>query len=306
MRLSYFWLLIFSLLASVSPVLSLSLPYSDGSPTFQRRTTPYFPPDPPSCPICERDYWNINSCAQACPVLANLSMVSGMGRERSTLREEGRRRIGLKLDFLGNLQPRRIHRCPQMRLHRHVPFCFPPMCRLVSTHSQPRSVGHQRLSKLRPDKPDMGIWWRWLVTHRCQQPARRLRVCFDNHRSRRLRRFRTSEFHLYFLTHSDFQWWISPGASRADHFYFHRDPSFHSRVVNTTLRCPRSHTFVYRGHSLLSICVICFPYPLTTCNDHDHVTTSNERTMLLLLYIESEEKRDGATCKRSAPDELRI
>ncbi|KAF9654371.1 hypothetical protein BDM02DRAFT_3182174 [Thelephora ganbajun] len=75
MRLSYFWFLIFSLLASVSPVLSLSLPYSDGSPTLQRRTTPYFPPDPPSCPICEKDYWNINSCAQACPVLANISMV---------------------------------------------------------------------------------------------------------------------------------------------------------------------------------------------------------------------------------------
>jgi len=75
MRLSYFWFLIFSLLASVSPVLSLSLPYSNGSPTLQRRDTPYFPPDPPSCPICEINYWNINSCAQACPVLANLSMV---------------------------------------------------------------------------------------------------------------------------------------------------------------------------------------------------------------------------------------
>jgi len=75
MRLSYFSFLIFSLLASVSPVLSLSLPYSDGSPTLQHRTTPYFPPDPPSCPICEKDYWNINSCAQASPVLANFSMV---------------------------------------------------------------------------------------------------------------------------------------------------------------------------------------------------------------------------------------
>lgn len=75
MRPSYFWLLIFGLLASVSPVLSLALPYSDGSPTLQHRTTPYFPADPPSCPICEADYWNINSCAQACPVLANLTMV---------------------------------------------------------------------------------------------------------------------------------------------------------------------------------------------------------------------------------------
>jgi len=75
MRLSYFWLLIFSLLASVSPVLSLSLPYSNGSPTLHHRTTPYFPPDPPSCPICERDYSSINSCAQASTVLANLTMV---------------------------------------------------------------------------------------------------------------------------------------------------------------------------------------------------------------------------------------
>jgi len=75
MRLSYFWFLIFSLLASVSPVLSLSLPYSDGSPTLQHRATPYFPPDPPSCPICEKDYWTINSCAQASPVLANFSMI---------------------------------------------------------------------------------------------------------------------------------------------------------------------------------------------------------------------------------------
>jgi len=75
MQFSYIWLLIFSLLASVSPVLSLSLPYGDGSPTLQRRTTPSFPPDPPSCPICEKDYWTINSCAQASPVLANFSMI---------------------------------------------------------------------------------------------------------------------------------------------------------------------------------------------------------------------------------------
>jgi len=75
MRFSYFWLLFFSLLASVSPVLSLWLPYSDGSPALRHRTTPYFPSDPPSCPICEKDYGTINSCAQACPVLANLSMI---------------------------------------------------------------------------------------------------------------------------------------------------------------------------------------------------------------------------------------
>ena len=75
MQLSYFLLSIFTLLAFVSPVLSLSLPYTPGSPTLQHRTTPYFPSDPPSCPICEKDYGTINSCAQACPVLANFSMV---------------------------------------------------------------------------------------------------------------------------------------------------------------------------------------------------------------------------------------
>jgi hypothetical protein len=75
MQLSYPWLLLFIILASVSPVLSLSLPYSDGSPTLQRRTTPYFPSEPASCPICEANYTNINTCAQACPVLANFTMV---------------------------------------------------------------------------------------------------------------------------------------------------------------------------------------------------------------------------------------
>jgi len=75
MRLSYLWLSIFSLLASVSPVLSLSLPRGAGSPTLQYRSTPYFPSDPPSCPICEKDYWTIDSCAQASPVLANFSMI---------------------------------------------------------------------------------------------------------------------------------------------------------------------------------------------------------------------------------------
>lgn len=36
---------------------------------------PYFPDDPPSCPICEKGYSSINSCAQAAPALANLSSV---------------------------------------------------------------------------------------------------------------------------------------------------------------------------------------------------------------------------------------
>jgi len=42
---------------------------------LERGAEPYFPDTPPSCPICEKDYPNINSCAQACPVLANFSMI---------------------------------------------------------------------------------------------------------------------------------------------------------------------------------------------------------------------------------------
>jgi hypothetical protein len=36
---------------------------------------PAFPSQPPSCPICAQNYGNIDSCAQAAPVLANVSMV---------------------------------------------------------------------------------------------------------------------------------------------------------------------------------------------------------------------------------------
>ena len=133
---SYFWLLIFGLLASVSPVLSLAFPYSDGSPTLQHRTTPYFPADPPSCPICESDYANINSCAQACPVLANLTTVCEYPRERWNLRARRVLTARAKLGFLlGDLQSRCFYRCPPMLLHRHIPFCFSSVCRLVSVYN---------------------------------------------------------------------------------------------------------------------------------------------------------------------------
>ncbi|KAI0056649.1 hypothetical protein BV25DRAFT_1831970 [Artomyces pyxidatus] len=36
---------------------------------------PYFPATPASCPICEQNYPSISSCAAACPVLANFSLV---------------------------------------------------------------------------------------------------------------------------------------------------------------------------------------------------------------------------------------
>jgi len=44
--------------------------------TIQRRTTPpVFPDYPPSCPKCAEHYPDIDSCAQAAPVLANFTMV---------------------------------------------------------------------------------------------------------------------------------------------------------------------------------------------------------------------------------------
>ena len=44
----------------------------------QDDSQPTFPDSPPSCPICAQNFGNIDSCAQAAPVLANFSMVSGM------------------------------------------------------------------------------------------------------------------------------------------------------------------------------------------------------------------------------------
>lgn len=41
----------------------------------QDGTSPEFPQNPPSCPLCEQNYANINSCAAAAPVFANFSMV---------------------------------------------------------------------------------------------------------------------------------------------------------------------------------------------------------------------------------------
>ncbi|KAK7447061.1 hypothetical protein VKT23_014272 [Stygiomarasmius scandens] len=46
-----------------------------GTPTVVKRTDPMFPPDPPSCPICQQNYDRINNCAEAAPVLANFSTI---------------------------------------------------------------------------------------------------------------------------------------------------------------------------------------------------------------------------------------
>ncbi|KAI0260977.1 hypothetical protein BC834DRAFT_831009 [Gloeopeniophorella convolvens] len=54
----------------------LSYPLSPVLPlVIRQQAQPFFPDSPSSCPICEQNYGSINSCAQACPVLANFSSV---------------------------------------------------------------------------------------------------------------------------------------------------------------------------------------------------------------------------------------
>ncbi|ESK93286.1 hypothetical protein Moror_14549 [Moniliophthora roreri MCA 2997] len=50
-------------------------PLAHGVDLSRRTTEPYFPDTPPSCPICEKNYGNIQNCAEAAPVLANFSMI---------------------------------------------------------------------------------------------------------------------------------------------------------------------------------------------------------------------------------------
>ncbi|CAA7262028.1 unnamed protein product [Cyclocybe aegerita] len=68
------FLTIFALFAFLSLQISAS-PALPPLGSLQRRTDPYFPDTPASCPICAQDYPSINSCAQAAPVLANFSMI---------------------------------------------------------------------------------------------------------------------------------------------------------------------------------------------------------------------------------------
>lgn len=72
------------LYAFASPYLPLPTQFSGRVQTrpvsqagsVKRTDEPQFPDTPPSCPICAENYWNINSCAEAAPVLQNFSMVS--------------------------------------------------------------------------------------------------------------------------------------------------------------------------------------------------------------------------------------
>jgi len=44
-------------------------------PGLQRRTDPYFPDQPESCPICAKDYNGIRSCVDAAPIFQNFTNV---------------------------------------------------------------------------------------------------------------------------------------------------------------------------------------------------------------------------------------
>jgi hypothetical protein len=72
-----FLVLFLSALLIISSATPFTTPsFTDHSLVLQRQTAdPYFPPDPPSCPLCAADYPSIEHCAAACPVLANFSMV---------------------------------------------------------------------------------------------------------------------------------------------------------------------------------------------------------------------------------------
>lgn len=74
-RFALYYVLFFCILGK----LSSAIPYnakSDQSSLNRRTESPYFPQQPPSCPICQQNYASINSCAEAAPVLANFSQVS--------------------------------------------------------------------------------------------------------------------------------------------------------------------------------------------------------------------------------------
>ena len=68
---------------------------------------PVFPDQPPSCPLCAQNYGSIDSCAQAAPVIANVSMVCGL-LCCGDIAEQC---------LVGVVQPWGVHRRSQVRLH---------------------------------------------------------------------------------------------------------------------------------------------------------------------------------------------
>ena len=65
---------IYALVSAILLIVSFCTGVTHATPALLPRD-PYFPNDPPSCPICAQNYDGISSCAQAAPVLANASMV---------------------------------------------------------------------------------------------------------------------------------------------------------------------------------------------------------------------------------------
>ena len=61
--------------SSQSLLLPITLPQVQELSVRQDGSTPVFPQDVASCPICEQSYSSINSCADAATVFANFSMV---------------------------------------------------------------------------------------------------------------------------------------------------------------------------------------------------------------------------------------
>jgi hypothetical protein len=119
-----------TLLALASPTPGALM--SPAGALLHRQTAdgPQFPDEPKSCPICARDYWDINSCCQAAPILANFTNVSYL--IVCTPRAHWCRN-----SCIGNLQPRSLRRCHYVRMWGYIPVRLSAMRGLVRICSSP-------------------------------------------------------------------------------------------------------------------------------------------------------------------------
>lgn len=122
-------------------------------PTLHARqdsSTPTFPSDIPSCNICAQNFQNIDSCAQAAPVLANFTQVridsyslcnTCISSPFFSLSFKLLSNLTLTFIYyhIDHLQPRRFHLRDRMRMHRHLPIRLPAMRRLLHAN-EPNSV----------------------------------------------------------------------------------------------------------------------------------------------------------------------
>jgi hypothetical protein len=103
---------IFAVFPFIPGLMSLShaMPYHfvDGSLSLQGRTNPYFPAQPPSCPVCQQNYDSISECAQVAPVFANFSMVCAPHDINNSM--------SLFSRFADPIQSRSVHNSHQVRL----------------------------------------------------------------------------------------------------------------------------------------------------------------------------------------------